>query len=100
MQDEQAEQQDESVEPAADETTAEAEGAEEAEAEGAEEAEADAADSDLAAAVDQQAAESSGTAAEQEPEVPDDASQKIAAAQEHIDKLNMDAEREAAKRAI
>ena len=92
MQDEQAEQQDETVEPAEDETTAEAEGAEETEA--------DSADSEVAAAVDQQAAESAGTAAEQEPEVPDDASEKIAAAQEHIDNLNMDAEREAAKRAM
>jgi len=89
MQEEQAEQQDETVEPAADETAA-----------GAEAAEADAADTDVAAAVDQQAAESSGTAAEQEPEVPDDSTEKIAAAQEHIDRLNMDEEREAAKRAI
>ena len=92
MQDEQAEQQDETVEPAEDETTAEAEATEGAEA--------DPADTEAAAAVDQQAAESSGTAAEQEPEVPDDASQKIAAAQEHIDNLNMDEEREAAKRAM
>jgi hypothetical protein len=89
MQDEQAEQQDETVEPAAEDTTADVEGAE-----------ADSADSEVADAVDQQAAESSGTAAEQEPEVPDDASAKIAAAQEHIDNLNMDEEREAAKRAI
>jgi hypothetical protein len=92
MQEEQAEQQDETVEPAGEETTAEAEGAEATEA--------DSADSEVAAAVDQQAAESPGTAAEQEPEVPDDASAKIAAAQEHIDNLNMDEEREAAKRAM
>lgn len=57
-------------------------------------------DSDLAAAVDQQAAASDGTAAAAAPEVPDDASATIAAAQEHIDNLNMDEEREAAKRAI
>ena len=59
-----------------------------------------AADTDIAAAVDEQAAQSSGSAAEGEPEVPDDASAKIAAAQEHIDKLNMDEEREAAKKAM
>ena len=57
-------------------------------------------DEQFAAAVDQQAAESSGTAAEGAPEVPDDASRKIAAAQEHIDNLNMDQQREAAKRAM
>lgn len=57
-------------------------------------------DAEIAAAVDQQAEQSSGSAAEAAPEVPDDASEKIAAAQEHIDKLNMDREREAAKRAM
>lgn len=57
-------------------------------------------DEQVAAAVDQQAAESSGAAAEAAPEVPDDASQKIAAAQEHIDSLNMEQQREAAKRAM
>jgi hypothetical protein len=84
MQDEQVEQ----PEAAEDETTA------------VEGAEADAADTDLAAAVDEQAAASSGTAAEAEPEVPSDASDKIARAQEHIDNLNMDEERAAAKRAM
>lgn len=54
----------------------------------------------FAAAVDQQAQESSGTAAEAEPEVPDDASRKIQEAQEHIDRLNMDEQRSQAKRAI
>ena len=44
---------------------------------GAEESSGDSGDSDLAAAVDEQAAQSSGTAAEAEPEVPDDASAKI-----------------------
>ncbi len=57
-------------------------------------------DAGLAEAVDIQAAVSDGTAAEAEPEVPDDASQKIRAAQEHIDNLNMDKEREAAKRVM
>lgn len=57
-------------------------------------------DAALAAAVDEQAAASSGAAAEAAPEVPDDASATIAAAQEHIDNLNMDEEREAAKRAM
>jgi hypothetical protein len=81
MQEEQVDQQDEATEePAA----------------GAEDAGAD----EVAAAVDEQAAQSSGSAAEGEPEVPDDASAKIKAAQEHIDNLNMDEEREAAKKAM
>ena len=54
----------------------------------------------VAEAVDQQAQESSGTAAEAEPEVPDDASQKIREAQEHIDRLNMDEQRSQAKRVM
>jgi hypothetical protein len=61
---------------------------------------ADAADTELAADVDEQAAASSGTAAEAEPEVPSDASDTIARAQEHIDNLNMEEERAAAKRAM
>lgn len=61
---------------------------------------ADAADADVAAAVDEQAAESTGAAAEAEPEVPDDAGDTIARAQEHIEKLNMDTERAAAQKAI
>jgi hypothetical protein len=67
---------------------------------GAEDSGADSGDSEIAAAVDEQAAQASGTAAEAAPEVPDDASAKIAAAQEHIDNLNMDEEREAAKKAM
>ncbi len=67
---------------------------------GAEGATADAGDEDVAPAVDQQAAGSSGTSAEAAPEVPDNASDTIAAAQEHINKLNMDEERAAAKKAI
>ena len=46
-------------------------------------------------------ADSSGAvAAEAAPEVPDDARSTIARAQEHIDNLDMDAEREAAERTI
>jgi len=91
MQDDQVEQTDEAAEAtSADDTSAEDTGAD---TEGA------GADDDVASAVDQQAAQSDGTAAEAEPEVPDDASAKIAAAQEHINKLNMDEEREAAEKA-
>ena len=55
---------------------------------------------EFAASVDQQAATSDGTAAESAPEVPDGASETMQRAQDHIDKLNMDAERAAAKRAM
>jgi hypothetical protein len=85
MQDEQVEQ----PEAAEDETTAGVEGAS-----------PDSADTEVAATVDEQAAASTGTTAEAEPEVPSDASDTIARAQEHIDNLNMDEEREAAKRAM
>ena len=54
----------------------------------------------FADAVDQQAQQSDGTAAEAAPEVPDDASQKIREAQEHIDRLNMDEQRSQAKRVM
>ncbi len=67
---------------------------------GAEGATGGSGDSELAATVDQQAAASDGAAAEAAPEVPDDAGDKIARAQEHINKLDMDEERAAAKRAI
>lgn len=87
MQDDQVEQSDEAAEPTAEDATTETE------------TEATGEDSAVASAVDQQAAESSGTSAEDEPEVPDDASQTIAAAQQHIDKLNMDDQRQAAERA-
>ncbi|MDP1849207.1 MAG: hypothetical protein Q8K79_15560 [Solirubrobacteraceae bacterium] len=95
MQDEQAEQTDEATEPTAEET----EGAAEATAEDTG-ADAEAASDDAAAAVDAQA--SPGGAGEtvlKQPEVPDDANDTIAAAQEHINSLNMDREREAAERA-
>ncbi len=87
MQDEEVEQSDEAVEPTAEDTSSETE------TEGAGD------DEGMANAVDMQAAESSGSTALKEPEVPDDAQDKIAAAQEHINKLDMDAEREAAERA-
>ena len=77
---------DQQVDPAEDATTAD-------EGPGAD-------DEQFADAVDQQAQDSSGTAAEDEPEVPDDASQKMAAAQQHIDNLNMDEQRSQAKKAI
>jgi hypothetical protein len=88
--------QEEQAEPTAEET----EGAADATAEdtGAD-AEAASADDDAAAAVDMQA--SPGGAGEtvlKQPEVPDDANDKIAAAQEHINSLNMEKEREAAER--
>ena len=84
------EQTDEAAEPTAEDTSA-------AETEGAAEAEA-AAPVD---AGDQQGADASGAvAAEAAPEVPDDARSTIARAQEHIDNLDMDAEREAAERTI
>ena len=90
--------QEEQAEPTAEET----EGAADATAEdtGADaDAEAASADDDAAAAVDMQA--SPGGAGEtvlKQPEVPDDANDKIAAAQEHINSLNMEKEREAAER--
>jgi hypothetical protein len=87
MQDDEVEQTDEAGEPTAEDTTADTEGA---------------ADDDAAAnadAMDQQAATSEGTAAEEEPEVPDDSSDTIKAAQEHINTLDMDQERNAAEKA-
>jgi hypothetical protein len=69
-------------------------------AEATDEPAADAADSGIADSVDEQAAASSGADAEAAPEVPDDASSTIKRAQEHIDNLDMDEEREAAKRTI
>lgn len=65
-----------------------------------EEPASEAADTDVIDAVDQQAAASDGSAAEAEPEVPDDASATIARAQDHIDKLDMDTQRAAAKKAM
>ncbi len=93
MQDDEVEQTDEAGEPTAEDTTADTEGAADDD---------DAAGSDAAAnadAMDQQAATSEGTAAEEEPEVPDDSSDTIRAAQEHINTLDMDRERTAAEQA-
>ena len=75
MQDEQSEQTDEGVEPTAE-------------------------DAETADAVDAQAAEGgAGETVLREPEVPDDSNDTIAAAQDHINNLNMDQEREAAEKA-
>jgi len=92
--------QEEQAEPTEEPTAEETEGAADATAEdtGAD-AEAASDDDDAAAAVDMQA--SPGGAGEtvlKQPEVPDDANDKIAAAQEHINSLNMEKEREAAER--
>ena len=99
MQEEQAEQTDEATEPTAEETEGAADATAEDTGADAEAASEDTA-SDDAAAVDAQA--SPGGAGEtvlRQPEVPDDANDTIAAAQEHINSLNMDEEREAAERA-
>jgi hypothetical protein len=107
MQDEEAEQTEEPVEATAEDTegaadaSAEDTGAEtEAASDDSADEDASAEDADTAAAVDTQA--SPGGAGETvlaQPEVPDDANDKIAAAQQHINSLNMDEEREAAERA-
>lgn len=79
---------DETTEPTAEDTSADSEGAA----------------SDTAAVIDpgeQQGADSSGAvAAVAAPEVPDDALDTIARAQEHLNSLNMEEEREAAERTI
>jgi hypothetical protein len=101
MQDEQEEQTGEAAEATADDDTgAAAEGADDTAAEADADDGAAAEDSETAEAVDMQA--SPGGAGEtvlKQPEVPDDANDKIAAAQEHINSLNMDEERKAAERA-
>jgi hypothetical protein len=83
---------DEAVEPTAEDTSADADAGSDDAAAGE--------DADAAAAVDEQA--SPGGAGEtvlKQPEVPDDANDKIAAAQAHINKLDMDEERDAAAQA-
>lgn len=102
MQDEQSEQTDDAVEPTAEDATTDPEAGAGADAVSDDTAEegASAEDAETADAVDSQA--SPGGAGEtvlRQPEVPDDANDKIAAAQEHINNLNMDKEREAAERA-
>lgn len=69
-------------------------------AEATEQPAGEAVDTDMVDAVDQQAAASDGSASEAEPEVPDDASDTIKAAQAHIGNLDMDQQRTAAKKAI
>lgn len=87
----QEDQTDEAVEPTAEDATEDTE----ASADDSISAE----DSDAAAGVDMSASQSAGSTVLAAPEVPDDSNAKIAAAQEHINSLNMDAEREAAERA-
>jgi len=93
----QEDQTDEAVEPTAEDTADD--GADDSAAEGAADDGVSAEEADTAAAVDMSAAQSAGSTVLAAPEVPDDANDKIAAAQQHINNLNMDAEREAAERA-
>ncbi|MBW3652432.1 MAG: hypothetical protein KY433_02340 [Actinobacteria bacterium] len=81
--------QEEPQAEASEEPTAEAEGTT-----------PDAGDAQVSDAVDQQAATSSGEAALDEPEVPDDSRETITRAQDHINKLDMDQQRDAANKAI
>jgi hypothetical protein len=84
--DEAAEQTDEAAEATAEDPSADAE---------------DAAPEATIDPGEQQGADSSGAvAAVAAPEVPDDALDTIARAQEHLNSLNMDEEREAAERTI
>lgn len=97
MQDEQVEQTDEAVEPTAEDTAGDPEAAaDDSAAEGP-----SSEDADTASAVDTQAAPGGGAGETvlKQPEVPDDANDTIAAAQQHINNLDMDAERKAAERA-
>jgi len=107
MQDEQAEETDEAAEPTAEGTEDAEASAEDTEA-ATDDSPAEAEDADdgaseedagTAAAVDMSAAQSAGSTVLAAPEVPDDSNDKIAAAQKHIDNLNMDDERDAAERA-
>jgi hypothetical protein len=106
MHDESEEQTDEAAEATAEDSTAEAEGADDtaAEAEGddaaGEDEGASAEDADTADAVESQAGQGgAGDTVLKQPEVPSDSNDKIAAAQQHIDNLNMDEERAAAEQA-
>jgi hypothetical protein len=95
MQDEQVGQPEETVEPDAEATTDEPEAAaDDSAAEGASGDEAEAAappDPPTGGGADEEVLKA--------PEVPSDANEKISAAQEHINSLNMDEERDAAERA-
>ena len=72
---EQPEQTDAGAEPAADASAANAE------------------DEQVASAVDDQASQSAGAAAEEEPEVPGDARDTIARAEQHLQGVDMDEQR-------
>ena len=82
MQDEQAGQPEETVEPDADTTAA-----------------ADDSAAEAAAPPDVPTGESADDEVLKAPEVPDDANEKISAAQQHINKLDMDQQRSAAEKA-
>ena len=100
MQDEQVGQPEETVEPDAEATTDEPEAA--AADDSADDSAAEGASADEAEAAEPVDVPTGGGADEavlQAPEVPDDANEKISAAQEHINSLNMDEERDAAERA-
>ena len=89
----QDEQTDEAAEPTAEDTSADGEGATPDDAASPQTPRRPPADP-----VDQQAADASGAAAEAAPEVPDDARDRIARAQEHLEDVDLDAERKAADR--
>lgn len=84
MQDEQVGQPEETVQPGAEDTAGDVSATE---------------DTSAAVPPDPPTGEGADEAVLQAPEVPDDANDKIAAAQQHIDSLNMDRERDAAERA-
>ena len=92
MQDEQVGQPEETVEPDAEDTTAAAGDDSAAEGASADEAEA-------AAPPDPPTGGGADEEVLKAPEVPDDANEKISAAQQHINKLDMDQERNAAEQA-
>ena len=96
MQDEQVGQSEETVEPDAEDTGAESEAAA-ADDSAAEGASAD--ESEAAAPPDPPTGGGADEEVLKAPEVPDDANEKMTAAQEHINKLDMDQQRSAAERA-
>lgn len=95
MQDEQVGQPEETDEPAAEATTDEPEAA--ADDSAAEGASAD--EGQAAAPPDPPTGGGTDEEVLKAPEVPDDSNEKITAAQEHINKLDMDQERNAAEQA-
>ena len=94
MQDEQVGQPEETEEPDAEATTDEPEAAA-----GDSAAEGASADAGEAAAPPDPPTGGAGEEVLKAPEVPDDANEKISAAQQHINSLNMDDQRSAAERA-